>query len=145
MNKVWNILQAKGNHVWTISPKANVLDALKIMTEQGIGAVLVTQEENLLGIFSERDYARKVELKGLQAATTSVGEVMTGELITVSPHQSVNECMELMTEKRIRHLPVMDNGRLVGMISIGDVVKDIIEELQFMLKQMENFVYGLRQ
>lgn len=144
MNPVKKLLAVKGHQVWTISPDATILDGLKLMAEKNIGALLVLDGEQVVGIFTERDYARRVELAGKKTAETRIAEVMTQNVITVEPTRSVNECMVLMTEKRIRHLPVMEQGRLVGLISIGDVVKDIIEELQFHVKQLESYIMGLR-
>ncbi len=144
MNPVKKLLAVKGQQVWTVSPDATILDGLKLMAEKNIGALLVLDGEQVVGIFTERDYARRVELAGKKTAETRIAEVMTQNVITVEPTQSVNECMVLMTEKRIRHLPVMEQGRLVGLISIGDVVKDIIEELQFHVKQLESYIMGLR-
>jgi len=144
MNPVKKLLAVKGQQVWTIFPDATILDGLKLMAEKNIGALLVLDGEQVVGIFTERDYARRVELAGKKTAETRIAEVMTQNVITVEPTQSVNECMVLMTEKRIRHLPVMEQGRLVGLISIGDVVKDIIEELQFHVKQLESYIMGLR-
>ncbi|MDZ7302213.1 MAG: CBS domain-containing protein [candidate division KSB1 bacterium] len=144
MNKVKRLLELKGSHVWTIAKDATVLDALKLMAEKNIGALPVVEGGALIGIFTERDYARKLGLQGKQAETTRIEEVMTREVITVTPDQSVNDCMALMTEKRIRHLPVLEEGRLVGLVSIGDVVKDIIEELEFFVQQLQNYITGLR-
>jgi len=121
-----------------------VQEALKVMAEHGIGSVLVMEGDRLAGIITERDFARKLGVEGLSPSTIAVRDVMTTDLITVTPGQSVNECMAIMTEKRIRHLPVVEEGRLVGLLSIGDVVKDMIEELEFMLRQMEGYVSGLR-
>lgn len=144
MNRVWKILQSKGGRTWSVAPEANVQEALAVMAEHGIGSVLVMEGDRLAGILTERDFARKLGVQGRVPSAVAVREVMTANLITVTPDQSVNECMAIMTEKRIRHLPVIENGRLVGLVSIGDVVKDIIEELQFMLRQMESYVSGLR-
>lgn len=144
MNKVWQILKVKGNQVWSISKDASVLDALKLMAEKQLGSVMVMDGEQAVGIFSERDYARRVVLEGKKSDSTRVGEVMTKDLITVSPNQSVRECMEIMTEKHIRHLPVFENGQMVGIVSIGDIVKDLIGELEFMVDQLQNYIYGLR-
>lgn len=144
MNKVWQILKVKGNQVWTISKDSTVLEALNLLVEKQIGSLMVMDGENIAGIFTERDYVRRVGVKGIRPETIRVDEVMTKELIPISLNQSVMECMELMTEKRIRHLPVFEDGRLVGLLSIGDVVKDIIEELQFMLDQLEKYITGLR-
>jgi CBS domain-containing protein len=144
MNKVRQILKTKGSQVWTISREANLLDALALLREKNIGALVVMDGQSLEGIFSERDYVQKVDLTRVQPGSVRVEDVMTRDIICVDPGQSVNDCMEIMTEKHIRHLPVLENGQLVGIISIGDVVKDMIEELQFMVKQLENYITGLR-
>ncbi len=144
MNTVKQILRLKGKSVWKVSKDATVLEALKLMAEKGTGSVVVMSGDKVAGIFTERDFARKVGLYEIKPSEIKVGDVMTSELITIEPNDSVNECMNLMTNNRIRHLPVLENGQLVGIISIGDVVKDIIEELQFMVKQLENYITGLR-
>jgi CBS domain-containing protein len=144
MNKVRQLLNAKGYDVWTISKDATILEALKIMSDKKIGSLIVLNDEEVVGIFTERDHARKVGLMNRKPEEACVHEVMTVELIKVTPDHSVNECMELMTEKRVRHLPVFEDGRLAGIISIGDVVKDIIEELQFLVTQLEKYIAGLR-
>jgi CBS domain-containing protein len=144
MNQVWQILRAKGTDVWTISQDATVLDALKLLAEKQIGSLVVMHGNKLAGIFSERDFARKVGITGRLPEAVKVYEVMSENVTTVNPRQSVQECMELMTERRIRHLPVIEDGQLVGLVSIGDIVKDIIEELQLMVEQLENYITGLR-
>jgi CBS domain-containing protein len=144
MNKVRQLLKTKGQEVWTISKDATILDALKIMADKQIGSLIVLENKEVIGIFTERDHARKVGLMNKKPQETCVHEVMTAELVKVTPDHSVNECMELMTEKRVRHLPVFQDGRIVGIISIGDVVKDIIEELQFLVTQLEKYIAGLR-
>jgi CBS domain-containing protein len=144
MNKVRQILKTKGSQVWTISREANLLDALALLREKNIGALVVMDGQSLEGIFSERDYVQKVDLAREQPGSVRLEDVMTREIICVDPGQSINDCMQIMTEKHIRHLPVLENGQLVGIISIGDVVKDMIEELQFMVKQLENYITGLR-
>jgi len=144
MNKVSQILRAKSDRVWTVQKDATVLEALQMMAEKKTGSVVVMDGDKVAGIFTERDFARKVGLFEKKPSAVKVGEVMTGELITVSLGDSVNQCMETMTDKRIRHLPVIEEGRLAGIISIGDVVKDIIDELQFMVKQLENYITGFR-
>jgi CBS domain-containing protein len=121
-----------------------VSDALSLMTDKKTGSIIVMDGDQIAGIFTERDFARKVGLLEVKSNEVSVSEVMTTELITVKPDDSVNHCMSLMTEKRIRHLPVIEDGKLVGIVSIGDVVKDIIEELQFMKQQLENYITGFR-
>ena len=144
MNKVTKILRTKGSRVWKIPKDATVLEALQLMAEKQVGSVLIMDRNEVAGIFTERDFARKVGLVDIKPSTVKVGEVMTSKLITINPNNTVNECMELMTEKRIRHLPVLDKGHLVGMVSIGDIIKDMIEELQFMVKQLENYITGFR-
>lgn len=144
MNTVKQILRVKGKSVWKVSKDATVLEALRLMAEKGTGSVVVMNGDKVGGIFTERDFARKVGLYEIKPSEIKVGDVMTSELITIGMDDSVNEVMTLMTEKHIRHLPVIENGQLVGIISIGDVVKDIIEELQFMVKQLENYITGFR-
>jgi CBS domain-containing protein len=144
MNKVRQILKVKGSQVWTVSKDASLLDALTLLREKKIGALVVMDGDKPAGIFSERDYVQRVDVARQQPAAIRVESIMTKNIVTVEPGQSVNECMELMTEKHIRHLPVLEDGRLVGIISIGDVVKDMIGELQFMVKQLENYITGLR-
>jgi len=144
MNKVRQLLKAKGEQVWTISKDSTILDGLKLMAEKQIGSLPVLEGEQVVGIFTERDYARRVGPDRRQPEETRIEEVMTRELITVDPNQTVNDCMVLMTENHIRHLPVMDEGRLVGIISVGDVVKDIIEELEFHVEQLKSYITGLR-
>jgi CBS domain-containing protein len=122
------ILRKKGGGIWSVAPDATVYDALAIMSERGVGALLVMQEEKLVGIFSERDYARKVILQGHSSRDTRVREIMTGAPITVTPEHTVEECMRLMTHHRVRHLPVLNGERVVGVISIGDLVNAIISE-----------------
>ncbi len=144
MNKIKQVLKAKGDRVWKVQQGTTVLDALKLMAEKKISSVIVMDGSKLAGIFTERDFAWKVGLKEIQPGTITVEEVMSRDLVTIDPDDSVAECMETMTEKRIRHLPVVDNGHLVGIVSIGDIVKDMIEELQFMVKQLENYIQGFR-
>jgi CBS domain-containing protein len=144
MNTVKQILRAKGDRVWKVTKDSTVLEALQLMAEKGTASVVVMDGDKVSGIFTERDFARKVGLHEKKPSAVRVGEVMTGDLITLDPDDSVNQCMELMTENHIRHLPVLKDNRLVGIISIGDVVKDMIDELQFMVKQLENYITGLR-
>lgn len=144
MNKVKQILKVKGQNIWTISKNETVLDALRLMAEKQIGSVIVLDEDKVVGIFTERDYARKVGLRDEKPSKILVQEVMTRELITVDPETTVNQCMAIITNNRIRHLPVMEQERVVGMVSIGDVVKDIIEELQFLVQQLENYIQNYR-
>ena len=144
MNKVRQLLKAKGEQVWTISKDSTILDGLKLMAEKRIGSLPVLEGEQVVGIFTERDFARRVGSDCRKPEETRIEEVMTRELITVDPDQTVNDCLMLMTENHIRHLPVMDEGRLVGIISVGDVVKDIIEELEFHVEQLKSYITGLR-
>jgi CBS domain-containing protein len=140
MKRVRDILQTKGDVVWSIAPDASVYDAIKLMADKGIGALLVMQDEKLIGIISERDYARKVILQGRSSRTTKVSEIMTSRVVYAQPDQNIEECMALMTDKRIRHLPVMEQGRLIGVISIGDLVKSIIVEQKFIIEQLEKYI-----
>lgn len=141
---VRQILQNKGHTVWSIAPDASVYEALQLMAEKNIGALVVLEAGELVGIFSERDYARKVILKGKSSKDTPVREIMTPKVIYVRPNHTIEDCMALMTDKHIRHLPVLDNGRLVGIISIGDVVKAIISEQEFIIEQLESYITGVR-
>ncbi len=140
MKRVRDILTRKGNDVWSISPSASVYDAMKLMADKGIGALLVMEGEKLVGIISERDYARKVILQGRSSRTTSVEEIMTSRVAYAEPGQNIEECMAVMTEKRIRHLPVMEAGQVRGVISIGDLVKSIIDEQKFIIEQLERYI-----
>jgi CBS domain-containing protein len=142
MITVRDILQRKGNQIWSVAPDSTVYDALLLMAEQNVGALLVLDGEKIVGIFSERDYARKIILKGKASKETSVDEIMTSEVTTVHPGQFVEECMGLMTDKRIRHLPVLEGEKLAGLISIGDVVKAIISDREFIIKQLESYITG---
>lgn len=144
MNTIRQILRMKGKQVWKISKNATVLEALKLMAEKGVSSVVVMDGNQIAGIFTERDFARKVGLYEIKPSEIKVGDVMTGDLITITQDATVSDCMRIMTEKRIRHLPVVEDGQLVGIISIGDVVKDLIDELQFMVEQLENYIRGLR-
>jgi CBS domain-containing protein len=142
MKTVTHLLRTKGSEVHTISPDAAVFEALSVMAERNVGAVLVVEGERLIGILSERDYARKVILKGKASKEIPVREIMTSHVLYVRPHQTIDDCMALMTDKRVRHLPVLDGERLVGVISIGDVVKAIIAEQEFMIEQLQNYISG---
>ncbi len=142
MTFVRQILQAKGQDTWTIDPDATVLQALEVMAAHNIGALVVTEEDEVVGIFSERDYARRVVLHGKASSSTLISEVMTPEVICVNPEQTVDKCMAVMSDKHIRHLPVLENDRLVGVISIGDVVKTIISDQQVMINHLEDYIYG---
>ena len=142
MKKVRDILEVKGRDVWSIGPEASVFDALKFMAEKDVGALVVLDEGKLVGVVSERDYARKIVLLGRASPTTQVKEIMTTDVVCVDPEQNVDECMALVTEKRVRHLPVLENGKLIGLISIGDLVKSIITEQQFIIEQLERYITG---
>lgn len=142
MKTVREILQKKGNATWSVSPDATVYDALQLLAEKNIGALLVTKNEKLIGIISERDYARKVILRGKFSKDTSVKEIMSFTVVYVNTSLSVEECMAIMINKRIRHLPVIDNNKLIGIISIGDVVKAIIDEKEFVINQLVHYITG---
>lgn len=142
ISTVRQILQNKSPEVWSVSPETTVLDALKLMAEKDIGAVLVMDGEKLVGVFSERDYARKVPLLGHSAEATQVKELMTPDVYCVGPHQTVQECMALMTAKRIRHLPVVENNKVIGIVTIGDVVKAVISDQALLLEEMEHYISG---
>ncbi len=142
MKTVEQILDAKGLDVWSITPDASVLEAIKLMAEKEVGALLVMTGEKPVGIVSERDYARKVILKGRSSQKTPIQDIMTTHVVCVSPNQSIEECMALMTEKHIRHLPVMDGERLRGMLSIGDLVKAVIAEQKLVIKELERYISG---
>ena len=139
---VRQVLQTKGYAIWSISPDASVYDALKLMADKEIGALLVLNGQKLVGIISERDYARKVILKGKSSIDTPVKEIMVKEVISVHPEQPIEECMALMTEKHVRHLPVCEDDRLLGIVSIGDIVKAIISQQEFMIEQLERYIEG---
>ena len=141
MSHVRDLLHAKGNEVWSISPEASVFDAIKMMAEKHVGALVVVQEGRLVGIVSERDYARKVILRQKSSRSTPVREIMTGRVIYVHPHQEIGDCMALMTDKAIRHLPVLgDDEAVIGIISIGDVVRALLSEREFQIQQLENYI-----
>jgi CBS domain-containing protein len=144
MTPVRSVLQSKGSEIWSATPEMLVYDALQIMAQKNVGALLVLNEGRLAGIFSERDYARKVVLKGVSSHKITVRDVMTAEVISVTPEQSIEDCMALMTNNHFRHLPVMENNKLVGMISIGDVVKAIISQHEETIKHLENYITGTR-
>jgi CBS domain-containing protein len=142
MKTVHQLLESKGTAIVSVSPEAKVIDALRVMAEREIGAVLVVDKDRLVGIMSERDYARKVILKGKSSQETYVREIMTERVIYVRPQQTVPECMALMTNKRVRHLPVLDGDQLVGVLSLGDLVKETISEQEFIIQQLENYIHG---
>lgn len=134
------MLREKGPTVWTIACRKTVFQALQLMAEKEVGALLVLEDEQPVGMFSERDYARQIILKGKASKDTPVQEVMNTRVLYVRPEQTVDECMALMTDKRIRHLPVLAEGKVAGLVSIGDVVKAVISEKQFLIEQLENYI-----
>lgn len=142
MITVKDILQTKGHDVLSITPDATVYEALKIMADKNVGALVVLDGETVAGIMSERDYARKVVLHGKSSREMLVREIMTTSVYYVRPEQNLQECMAQMTDKRVRHLPVLENDRLVGIISIGDVVKTVIADQEFTIKLLENYITG---
>jgi CBS domain-containing protein len=133
-------LLAHKPHVYSVSPDHSVYDALELMSQKNVGALLVLEKDELVGIFSERDYARKVILQGKSSKDTRVDEIMTPKVVCVEPTRTAVECMAAMTEKHVRHLPVLDQGRLVGVISIGDVVRAVVDEQRFTIQQLENYI-----
>ena len=141
MKTVAQMLKLKPAGVISIRPDVPVLDALKLLADKDVGAVLVMDGPRLVGVVSERDYARKVALKGKSSSDTPVSEIMTREVVFVTPAQTNEECMALMTEKRVRHLPVVDNAQVVGVLSIGDLVKDAISEQQFVIDQLVRYIH----
>lgn len=142
MKTVKEILEAKGSEIWSVHPSDTVLDSLRLMADKGIGSLLVMDGEKLMGIVTERDYARKVILEGKSSRDTSVSDVMTRKVLCVSPERTVDECMALMTDKRARHLPVVDHKRVVGVVSIGDLVKTLINEQQILIDQLQHYISG---
>jgi CBS domain-containing protein len=142
MGNVRNLLQKKGSIVHSIGPDSCVYDALEVLEDKNVGALVVVQDGVLIGIFTERDYARKVVLKGRSSKDTCVGDIMTDSPIYVSPENTIEDCMQIMTDKYIRHLPVLDNGKLLGVISIGDVVRYVIEEKNFIIENLEHYIVG---
>jgi CBS domain-containing protein len=142
MKTIHQVLGAKALSLVSITPDTLIYDALVIMAEKHIGALLVLEGDHLAGIFSERDYAREVVLKGRSSRTSLIKEVMTTDVITVSPKNTVEECMSLMSGKRVRHLPVIEDGKVTGILSIGDLVKETIAEQEAMIKQLEHYIQG---
>jgi len=141
MGTVNCILKLKSNNILSVTPETTVYKALETMVEKNVSALLVLENEKLVGIFTEKDYARKVILKGKASKQTRIGDIMTRDLVTVSPNTTVDECMQLMTNKFIRHLPVVDDN-LIGIISIGDLVKYIIDDQKFIIQNMEQYITG---
>lgn len=142
MTSVKQILQNKGSVIWTITPDSSVYEALTLMADKNVGALLVLEGGNLVGIISERDYARKVILKSKSSLTTPVKEIMTTRVYWARPETTIEECMALMTDKRIRHLPILAEDQLVGLVSIGDIVKAVISDREFIIEQLENYITG---
>jgi CBS domain-containing protein len=140
MRLVREILQSKGHDVWSIRPEASVFDAVKMLSERSVGALLVMEGEKMVGIITERDYARKVILAGKSSKQTQVKDIMTQRVLWVSPERTIEECMALMTDKKVRHLPVVENTQVVGIVSIGDLVKAIIAEQQVIIDQLQNYI-----
>ncbi len=142
MRTVKDILATKGNDVVTIDHKQSVYDAIMLMDSHHIGSLVVTAEGALAGVITERDYACKVIVKGKQSKSTTINEIMSDKLVVAKPETTINECMALMTNKHIRHLPVLDGEKLVGLISIGDVVKEVIDEQNFVIGQLESYIHS---
>ena len=143
MTSVAQILKSKPDRaVYTISPEASVFDAVKLMAEKNIAALLVLEGEKIVGIITERDYARKIVLMARSSKETRVRDIMASQVMYVRPSQASEECMALMTENRVRHLPVMERGKLIGLVSIGDLVKDVISEQKFVIQQLEHYITG---
>ncbi len=142
MKSIRRLLDEKGHQVWCIGPEATVYDALALMADKGVGALLVTDATGPVGLFSERDYARNVILKGRTSRDTPVREIMTRHVLCVAPDQPVEEAMALMTEHRVRHLPVIEQGQVLGMVSIGDLIKSVIAEQKFIIEQLEHYITG---
>jgi len=142
MRTVEQLLQVKGTDIWSIEPLTTAYNALEIMAEKNVGALLVMEKEKVVGIFSERDYARKVILKDKSSKNTSIGELMTREVFYIDAKSTLEESMALMTAKRIRHLPVLKNNRLIGIVTLGDVVRQIISDQQFAIRELEKYITG---
>jgi CBS domain-containing protein len=139
---VSEILDSKGHDFWFVNPDDTVFDAVKLMSEKSVGALLVMEGERLVGIVTERDYARKVILEGKSSKQTPVRDVMTKRVLYVGPERTIEECMALITDKRVRHLPVVENNRVIGVVSIGDLVKAIIAEQRIMIDQLQHYIAG---
>ena len=142
MKLIKHLLDRKGRDIISVKPEDSVLDAIRLMAEKGIGSLVVMEDQELLGIMSERDYARKVIIKGRSSESTAVSEIMTVNVFTTSSSETVNDCMSVMTEKKIRHLPVVEDNVVIGMISIGDLVEAIISDQQEEIEQLEHYISG---
>ena len=145
MDTVRQLLKGKGNEVLTIHPDETVLDAIQEMAAKDVGALVVVEDGKPVGIITERHYAREVFLKGRHSPTTSIREIMSTHIVCASPEQTIEECMAVMTDKRIRHLPVLDQGKLVGIVSIGDLVKSRIADQEFIIEQLTHYIHGNRR
>ena len=142
MRTIKQLLDDKGRDIWSVTPETSVFDAIKLMAEKEVGALMVTEGGRPVGIISERDYARKIIIRGLSSRDTPVKDIMTARVVYARPDQTVRECMGMMSEKRIRHLPVMEGEQLLGVISIGDLVKAIIAEQEYTIQQLEQYISG---
>jgi len=142
MKTIKRLLEAKGYTIWSITPDASVYEAIALMSDKNVGALLVLESGKLIGVISERDCTRRVILNERAPKDTKVREVMTSDVVYILPDQTVEECMALMTAKRVRHLPVLADDQLIGIVSIGDLVKDIISEQEFMIQQLEHYIKG---
>jgi CBS domain-containing protein len=142
MHTVADILKVKGGDVWSVAPEATVLQAIELMADKDVGALVVLDRGSLVGILSERDYARRITLMGRASKDTLVRDVLTGRVLCVKPERTIHECMALMTSKHVRHLPVVEQSKVVGVVSIGDIVKALISEQQFVIGQLEQYISG---
>ena len=142
MKTLLQLCQAKGSQVYSIRPDARVIEALQLMAQKDVGALPVLDGERLVGIMSERDYARKVILLGRSSQDIEVRDIMTTDVVTVDPRRTVEECMSVMTQKRVRHLPIVEGGKLVGLVSIGDLVKEVIAEQEQTIRQLESYIHS---
>jgi CBS domain-containing protein len=140
METVKQLLEKKGHEVWTVTPETSVFDAVKLMADKNVGALVVVQVRKVVGLVSEREYSREVVLKGRSSKTTAVRDIMTSPVLYARPDQTVEDCMALVTEKRTRHLPVLDGEELIGIVSIGDLVKAVISHQQFIIEQLEHYI-----
>jgi signal-transduction protein with cAMP-binding, CBS, and nucleotidyltransferase domain len=145
MSTIADVLRSKADSsIWSVSPRQSVFVAIKLMSQRDIGALLVTELDEIVGIITERDYARKVVLESRSSRSTLVEEIMEPRVVYVEPHDSVEECMELLSEQRIRHLPVLEGGNLVGLVSMGDLVKTIVSDREYLIEELTNYVSGSR-
>ena len=142
MVTVKELLRGKPDELWTVSPRATIYQALEILADKDVGALPVVEDGELVGIFSERDYARRVVLRGRTSRETLVSELMVTAVVVVAPTDTIQDCMALMTQQHVRHLPVMDGNRMIGIVTIGDVVKQVITEQEFTIKQLESYIRG---